>query len=102
MLDLWPVGPFQTKLSQCFDVAGKGAVARRSTGPRAGILSGLRKVTAVPRDAPLWVALEIKVDRVPALIDTGAQFSCIRSDVAQFLYRMGVCFHVMCGDVLFS
>jgi len=44
---------------------------------------------AVPRDAPLWVTLEMKVGRVPALIDTGAQFSCIRSDVAEFLYRRG-------------
>jgi len=39
----------------------------------------------VPRDSPLWVNLELKVGKVTALIDTGAQFSCIRSDVAEFL-----------------
>jgi hypothetical protein len=39
----------------------------------------------VPRDSPLLVNLELKVGKVPALIDTGAQFSCIRSDVAEFV-----------------
>jgi len=39
----------------------------------------------VSRNSPLWVNLELKVGKVPALIDTGAQFSCIRSDVAEFL-----------------
>jgi hypothetical protein len=26
---------------------------------------------------------------MPALVDTGAQFSCIRADIAEFLYLMG-------------
>jgi len=30
--------------------------------------------------------LELKTGKVPALIDTAAQFSCIRSDVAEFIY----------------
>jgi len=51
---------------------GKRASARRSTGPRATILSGLKKVTAVPFQTLLWVQLQFKVGKVPALIDTGA------------------------------
>jgi hypothetical protein len=31
---------------------------------------------------------EFKIVKVPALIDNGAQFSCIRSDVAEFRYLM--------------
>jgi len=30
--------------------------------------------------------LELRVGKIPALVDTGAQFSCVRSDVAEFLY----------------
>jgi hypothetical protein len=58
-------------------VVGKRADARRPPGSRAKVVSGLRKISAVPRDLPLWVNLELKVGKVPALIDTGAQFSCI-------------------------
>jgi hypothetical protein len=43
----------------------------------------------VPRGAPLWVMLELHVGKVPVLIDTGAQFSYVRSDVAEFLYLRG-------------
>jgi hypothetical protein len=28
----------------------------------------------------------LKARKVPALVDTGAQFSCARADVAEFLY----------------
>ena len=68
---------------------GKRGSARRSTGPRATILSGLKKVTAVPFQPLLCVQLQFKVGKVPALIDTGAQFSCVRANVAEFLYLMG-------------
>jgi len=30
--------------------------------------------------------LELRVGKIPALVDTGAQFSCVRSNVAEFLY----------------
>jgi hypothetical protein len=53
------------------------------------VLSGFRKVVAVPADASLWITVELKSGKVPALLDTGAQFSCIRSDVAEFLYLTG-------------
>ena len=100
VLGLWPGRPFQARLSSRFSVAGKRATVRRSTGHRTKFLSGLRKITAVPRDSPLWVTLELKVGTVPALIDTGTQFSCIRSDVAEFVYlREEPCFHVMFCDV---
>ena len=33
--------------------------------------------------------LDFKVGKVPALVDTGAQFSCIRSDLAEFLSSSG-------------
>ena len=46
-------------------------------------------MSAVPRNSLLWVALEFKVGKVPALTDIGAQFSCLRSDVAEFLFLMG-------------
>jgi hypothetical protein len=31
----------------------------------------------------------MKAGKVPALVDTGAQFSCVRADVAEFLYLTG-------------
>jgi hypothetical protein len=54
------------------------------------VLSGLCKVNVVPRQVTLWVMLEFKTGKVPTLIDTGAQFSCIRSDVSKFLHQGGV------------
>ena len=58
-------------------------------GPRVKVLSGLKKVAASPMDPLLWVVFEMKTGRVPALVDKGAQFSCIRADVAEFLFLMG-------------
>jgi hypothetical protein len=37
----------------------------------------------VPRRA-LVGHVELQVGKVPALVDTGAQFSCVRSDVTEF------------------
>ena len=33
--------------------------------------------------------LDLKLGKVPALVDTGAQFSCIGSDVTEYLYLRG-------------
>jgi hypothetical protein len=33
--------------------------------------------------------LDLKIGKVPALADTGAQFSCVRSDVIEYLYLRG-------------
>jgi hypothetical protein len=49
----------------------------------------MKRVAAEPMDPLLWVALEFRTGKVPALVDTGAQFSCIRGDVAEFLHLMG-------------
>ena len=35
------------------------------------------------------MALQLKDRSIPALIDTGAQFSCIRSDVIEYLHLTG-------------
>jgi len=43
----------------------------------------------VPVEEPLWVFLKLKSGSVPALVDTGAQFSCIRTEVAEYLRRVG-------------
>ena len=42
-----------------------------------------------PPSPLLWVGLELKTGKVPALLDTGAQFSCIRSDVLRYLHQRG-------------
>ena len=34
-----------------------------------------------PSNPPLWVKLDFKTVQIPSLVDTGAQFSCIRKDV---------------------
>ena len=67
---------------------GNGQVPGGRQTPRARTLSGLKRITATPFQPLLWVPLELKVGKVPALIDTGAQFSCVRADVAEFLYHM--------------
>jgi len=43
-----------------------------------------------PINPPLWVKLNFKLEEVPALVDTGAQFSCIRRDVVRTLVDLGV------------
>ena len=62
------------------------------------MLNCLKKIVAVPSDTPLWVMLEFRVGKVPALIDTGAQFSCVWSDVAEFLHlREEPCVFTSCA-----
>jgi len=43
----------------------------------------------MPPDTLLWVLLKFKLGKVPALIDTGAQFSCIRADVIEYIFLRG-------------
>ena len=57
--------------------------------PAVKVLGCLKKIAAVPPDAPFWVMLELHVGKIPALIDTGAQFSCVPSDVPEFLHLIG-------------
>ena len=53
---------------------GKRAGARRSAGPRANILSGLKKVADALMDPLLCVVLELRTGKVPALVDTGSKY----------------------------
>jgi hypothetical protein len=43
-----------------------------------------------PSKPPLWVKLDFKTTQIPSLVDTGAQFSCIRKDVVQSLIDLGL------------
>jgi len=43
-----------------------------------------------PSNPPLWVKLVFKTTQIPSLVDTGAQFSCIRKDVVQLLIDLGL------------
>jgi len=52
-------------------------------------VSCFRKVSARTGEGPLWVILRLKSGDVPALVDTGAQFSCVRSEVVEYLYHVG-------------
>lgn len=67
-------------------IFGKQAITQRRVGPRQFVLSGLPKVTAATSTVSLWAMLEFKTGNVPAFVDTRAQFSCVRSDVIEFLY----------------
>ena len=59
------LGHLKRNCSRDSVVPGNGQSPGGRQAPRAGILNGLRKIAAVPRDAPLWVALETKVGQVP-------------------------------------
>ena len=89
MLDLWSEWTLEEELSPERQAFGKRASAQRSVGPPPKLLSSLHKIKAASLDSLLWVMLEFKVGEVPALADTGAQFSCVRSDVPEFLYLSG-------------
>ena len=64
----------------------KREIAQRRVGPHQFVLSGLPKVTAATIIVSLWAMLDFKTGNVPALAETRAQFSCVRSVVIEFLY----------------
>jgi hypothetical protein len=47
------------------------------------------KVVASTTSPLLWVTLSVKERNLPAVVDTGAHFSCIRSDVIEYLHLTG-------------
>ena len=88
----WSCGHFGHVRRDCRQKApqpGKWAKARRAPGPRAGSLNALRKIAATLPSPLLWVGLEMKAGKVAALLETGAQFSCIRSEVLRYLNQRG-------------
>ena len=90
MLVMWGRGPLRTKLPSRWLPVGKRAGARRAFSPRARTLMALHKVIADTPSPLLWISLSIKGRSLPAIVDTGAQFSCIRSDVIEYLRASGV------------
>ena len=88
MLELWPTWAFSEGLPPEDRSVGKRAAAWGAVGPRAK-LNILLEVKAVPLETPLWIQVNLRAREVPALIDTGAQFSCIRAEVLEFLFSRG-------------
>ena len=80
-------------------LVGKRAGARRSIGPRAVTVGAIRKVVATPPATLFWIELSLRTRKFPALVDTGAQFSCLRSDVVEYLYVRDVHFPIVYSRV---
>ena len=66
-----------------------GHVPWRSVALWAVTVSSLGNVAAKTQDLLLMVDLNLKVGNVLALVDTGDQFSRVRSDVIDYLYHRG-------------
>jgi hypothetical protein len=49
----------------------------------------IRKVVATPPATLFWIDLSLRTGKFPALVYTGAQFWCLRSDVVEYLYTRG-------------
>jgi hypothetical protein len=41
---------------------------------------------ATPPATLFWIELSLRTEKIPALVDTGAQFLCLLSDVVAYLY----------------
>ena len=62
---------------------------RRQTRQGTKVKEMVRKAQSTS-NPPLWVNLDFKLTQIPLLVDTGAQFSCIRKDVVQSLVDLGL------------
>jgi hypothetical protein len=69
--------------------SGNGQAPLRSIGPRAVSVNAIRKVVATPPATLFWIELSSTTGKVPVLVHTGAQFSCLRSDAVEYLYMRG-------------
>jgi hypothetical protein len=58
-------------------------------GPRAVAVGAILKVVATTPATFFWIDLNLRTGKFPALVDTGAQFSCLRSDVVEYLNKRG-------------
>jgi hypothetical protein len=52
-------------------------------------VGAIRKAVANPPATLFWIELGLRTEKFPALVDTGAQFTCLRSDVVEYLYMRG-------------
>jgi hypothetical protein len=50
-------------------------------------VGAIRKVVVTPSATLFWIDLTLKTGNVPALVDNGAQISCLRSDVVEYLHE---------------
>jgi len=88
-------GHYQRGCPQRTARPGNGQRPGGRSAPEEKFLSSLHKITALPSDSPLW---GLKVGNDPALVDTGPQFSCVRSGVGEFLYLIGeLCEFLSCS-----
>jgi hypothetical protein len=53
--------------------------------PSPGASNSFFKLRPLDKHPPLWIGLQVGSGIIPALVDTGSQFSCVRSDVWKFL-----------------
>jgi len=67
--------------------SGNGQVPRQSVGPCTDNVSALLKVAATFPSPLLWIVLNLKIGTIVALVDTGGKFTCVRSDVMDYLYQ---------------
>jgi hypothetical protein len=87
LLKCWSCGLYGHVRRDCLLKPPSRETGKRPAGarPPVGSLNALRKIVATPPCPLLWVGLELKAGKVPALLDTDAQFSCMRSDVLRYL-----------------
>jgi len=71
------VGHLRTYCHQKSDLPGNGRYPRGGQASRSVVLSGLHILTTATSNVPLWVMLDFKTGKVPAMVDTRAQFSCV-------------------------
>jgi len=83
------VGHVQRHCRRNTSQSGNGQVPGGPRTPGARTLMAFRKVVANTTSPLLWVTLSVKERNIPAFVDTGATFSCIQSDVIEYLHLTG-------------
>jgi len=85
----WACGRVRHVQRHCHRKTSQSGNGQGPGGPRTTAITAFRKVVATPASPLLWVTLSLKERNIPAIVDTGAQFSCVRSDVIEYLYLTG-------------
>jgi len=89
ILAMWRECSHEARFSSANFSVEKSQFPRRSVSPRAGSASFLRYVASTQPSPSLWVGLKLKIRKIPALVDAGAQFCCLYSDVIDYIYHRG-------------